>query len=211
MPETDVHPAEDAARRRPPSFSSRLKTHHYEPGILEPRVAVLPLLQLLHDDSFGFRFLRLRPLLAIMLRPQPLAHSSQQLLPKRLLPQAPTVPDRLELPALSVPLSIPSYLTLCHYQEPTPLSILTLCHYQEPTPLRPLYRLSRTDPFTTPLSIIKNRPLYDPFIDFNSVPLSRTDPFTTPLSIIKNRPLYDPFIDYQEPTPLSTPLWPTGA
>ena len=35
-----------------------------------------------------------------MLRPQPLAHLRQQLLPERLLAQTPPAPDRRELPAL---------------------------------------------------------------------------------------------------------------
>jgi hypothetical protein len=51
----------------------------------------------------GERLRRLRALLAVMLRPHPLAHLRQQLLPKLLLAQTPTAPNRLELLAFLRP------------------------------------------------------------------------------------------------------------
>ena len=62
-----------------------------------------PPLQLLCDDEFRQRLCRLRALLAVMLRPHPLAHLRQQLLPKLLLAQTPASPNRLELFAFHRP------------------------------------------------------------------------------------------------------------
>ncbi len=56
-----------------------------------------PRLQPLRDDPFRQRLRRLRALLSVILRPHPLAHLRQQLLPKRLVAQTPTAPNRLEL------------------------------------------------------------------------------------------------------------------
>ena len=55
-----------------------------------------PPLQFLRDDLFRPRLGRQRPLFSVMLRPHPPAHACQQLLPERLLAQAPATPDRLE-------------------------------------------------------------------------------------------------------------------
>ena len=62
-----------------------------------------PPLQLLCDDEFRQRLRRLRALLAVMLRPHPLAHLRQQLLPKRLFAQTPAAPNRFELLAFLRP------------------------------------------------------------------------------------------------------------
>jgi hypothetical protein len=62
-----------------------------------------PQLQLLRDDEFRQHLCRLRALLAVMLRPHPLTHLRQQLLPKLLLAQTPTAPNRLELLAFLRP------------------------------------------------------------------------------------------------------------
>ncbi len=54
-------------------------------GSVEIRFLPPPQLQLLRDDQFRLR-----------LRPHPLAHLRQQLLPKLVLAQTPTAPNRLE-------------------------------------------------------------------------------------------------------------------
>lgn len=60
-------------------------------------------LQFVRDDPLRLRFLRFRPLLAVVLRAHPLAHPRQQLLANRLLAQTPASPDRFEFLALLRP------------------------------------------------------------------------------------------------------------
>ena len=86
-----------------------------------------PPLQLLRDDEFRHRLRRLRALLAVMLRPHPLAHLRQQLLPKRLFAQTPTALNRLELLA---------------FHRPAPFFYLSISRTEPFT----------TDPFTDPFS-----------------------------------------------------------
>ena len=82
----------------PLNSSKGVKNGSVEISFLPP-----PPLQLLRDDEFCQRFRRLRALLAVMLRPHPLAHLRQQLLPKLLFAQTPTAPNRLELLAFLRP------------------------------------------------------------------------------------------------------------
>ena len=90
----------------PPHHHRRLRTQARRQSHLhriplgpsfEIRFLPPPPLQLLRDDEFRLRLRRLSALFAVMLRPHPLAHLRQQLLPKRLSAQTPAAPNRLEL------------------------------------------------------------------------------------------------------------------